>query len=79
MEGVLAGISSEDSIVMLGDLNAYVGNDSENWKGILGKNLPYWNLSGDQLLNFCANHMSNSTSSWCQMDNIQSRGLQDAV
>lgn len=70
LRAILKKISSDDSIVLLGDFNARVGNDHKAWPGVLGKNLTGpMNSNGLLLLSLCSEFDLTITNSMFQQKN----------
>lgn len=57
LAGVLKGAPAGHYFILLGGFSAYVGSDSDTWKGMIErKDLSYLNPSGVLLLEFYASH-----------------------
>lgn len=67
LSATLSGIPASDSLFLLGDFNARVGNDFNSWQGILG---PYgvgcMNENGQRLLELCSEFSLRISSSYFQ-------------
>ena len=60
---VLESATTRDSMVLLGQLNAHVGDDSKTWRAVIGRNsLSDLNPSGVQLLDFCVSQSLSITN-----------------
>ena len=70
LQQILAKVPLKDDIVLLGDFNARVGNDTQAWPKVLGRHLPGKNNSnGLLLLSLCSEHKLVITNSVFQQPN----------
>ena len=57
LDEALRRIPKNDKILLLGDLNARVGQDSGIWKGVFGRHgIGQANSNGMRLLTLCSDH-----------------------
>ena len=72
LEWVLESAPNGHCILLLGDSNDHVSNDSETWKDVIGKNGPLdLNPNCVQLMEFCASHSLYITNTMCSHKNVQ--------
>ena len=57
LDSGFARIPPTESLMLLGDFNAHVGNDTTTWHNVIGMNGDaHLNANGEKLLDFCAGH-----------------------
>ena len=67
----MESVSQTDSILLIGDFNAHVGNDSQTWNGVIERHGDNdLNNQGRQLLDFCANTSLSIMNTYFQRKNI---------
>ena len=70
LRSLIQSTPADDQVVILGDFNARVGQDSEAWKGVLGKHgVGNCNENGRLLLEFCAEKQFTITNTIFQQKN----------
>src|SRR5699024_43640 len=67
----LARLRCTDSLILMGNFNAHVGNDTETWNGVIGRNGDaHVNRSGELLLEFCASNALSIMNTYFQHKDI---------
>ena len=87
LQETVGSVARGDVLVVMGDLNARVGNDTEVWGEILGKHgEAACNGNGRQLLQFCSENNLAVSNSWFQHKRIhqftwecRGRGLKSII
>ena len=72
LQETVGSVAKVDALIVMWDLNAKVGNDTEVWGEILGKHREaVCNKNGRQLLQFCNENNLAVSNSWFQHKQIQ--------
>ena len=67
LQSVIASVPHKDMLIVLGDLNAHIGQSSPHWKSIVGPFITDdTNKNGSLLLDFCASNNLFIANTWFQ-------------
>ena len=67
LQATLSSAPQKDMIIIMGDFNARVGSDSNQWKAVIGPHgLGVSNENGKRLLDFCSANQLIVTNTWFQ-------------
>lgn len=71
LDDCLLALPSTDSVMILGDFNAHVGNDIQTWGSVIGRHGDaHLNHNGEHLLDFCSGNGLLIMNSWFQHRDI---------
>ena len=71
LQNVIEKVGKKETLIVMGDLNARVGRDSEMWGSVIGRHgEEVRNENGDQLLRCCAVNELLATNTWYQHKEI---------